>query len=230
MIFDTLLTFDTIETLLKIFLACILGGFIGLERESVNRPAGFRTHILVSVGATVVMITNIELVRIMAETSEVQPGRFGAAVISGIGFLGAGTIIKEGSTVKGLTTAASLWTTACIGLALGSGLYGIAFGATIFVYLTLEIFPKLQRRLTSKKYSKIRILTSNHVGQLSLISHSFQDMNVPIIGIKTEYDPNEHDTIAIIFKIKTSKKYDKHDVLDKITSLNGVLEVELDPE
>jgi len=224
------MTLNTLETILKIFLACVLGGIIGLERESVNRPAGFRTHILVSVGATIVMITNIELVRIMAETAEVQPGRFGASVISGIGFLGAGTIIKEGATVKGLTTAASLWTTACIGLALGSGLYGIAFGATIFVFLTLEFFPKLEKKLSSRKYSKIRITTSNKVGQLSLISHTFQEMKVNIIGIKTQHDFSEEDLVVIVFKIKTSNSYDKNDVLEKITELNGVLEVELDPE
>lgn len=224
------ITLDTVETLLKIFLACVLGGIIGLERESVNRPAGFRTHILVSVGATVVMITNIELVRIMIETAEVQPGRFGASVISGIGFLGAGTIIKEGSTVKGLTTAASLWTTACIGLALGSGLYAIAFGATIFVFLTLEVFPKIEKKLSARKYSKIKITTSNEVGQLSLISHTFQEMKVNIIGIKTEHNYEDQREVAIIFKIKTSNKFDKHAVLEKITSLNGVIEVELDPE
>ncbi|MBI9013941.1 MAG: MgtC/SapB family protein [Clostridiales bacterium] len=224
------MTLDTLETILKIFLACVLGGIIGLERESVNRPAGFRTHILVSVGATIVMITNMELVRIMAETAEVQPGRFGAAVISGIGFLGAGTIIKEGSTVKGLTTAASLWTTACIGLALGSGLYAIALGTTVFVFLTLEFFPKIERKLSTRKYSKIRITTNNEVGQLSLISHTFQQMKVNIIGIKTEHDLSEDDLVVIVFKIKTSNSYDKNDVLEKITELRGVLEVELDPE
>lgn len=224
------MTLNTLESILKIFLACVLGGIIGLERESVNRPAGFRTHILVSIGATIVMITNIELVRIMAESADVQPGRFGASVISGIGFLGAGTIIKEGATVKGLTTAASLWATACIGLALGSGLYGIAFGATIFVFLTLEFFPKLERKLSTKKYSKIRITTNNEVGQLSLISHTFQQMKVNIIGIKTEHDLSEEDLIVIIFKIKTSNRYDKNDVLEKITELHGVIEVELDSE
>lgn len=224
------MTLNSLEILLKIFLSCILGGIIGLERESVNRPAGFRTHILVSVGATIVMITNMELVRIMASTAEVQPGRFGAAVISGIGFLGAGTIIKEGSTVKGLTTAASLWTSACIGLALGSGLYVIAFGSTVFVFLTLEIFPKFEKKLYSRKYIKIKIETTNAVGQLSSISHTFQKMKVNILGVKTQHDDQDQNKITITFKIKTSNRYDKHDVLDKVSHLEGVLSVELDPQ
>ncbi|MCH4888684.1 MgtC/SapB family protein [Acidaminobacter sp. JC074] len=224
------MTSHTLETILKIFIACILGGFIGLERESVNRPAGFRTHILVSVGATIVMITNIDLVEIMVGSAEVQPGRFGAAVISGIGFLGAGTIIKNKNTVKGLTTAASLWTTACIGLALGSGLYEIAIPATIFVFLTLEVFPIIERKLSSNKYSKIRITSVNTVGQLSLISKTFEEMHVNVIGIKTAHDVSEDEDIVITFKIKCPDNHKKLIVVDRISALTGVLEVELNPE
>ncbi len=224
------MTLNTLEIFFKLFLACVLGGIIGLERESVNRPAGFRTHILVSVGATIAMITNMELVRIMASSAEVQPGRFGASVISGIGFLGAGTIIKEGPSVKGLTTAASLWATACIGLTLGSGLYAIAVAATVFVFLTLEVFPKIERKLSSKKYSKVRIITSNAVGQLSVISKTFQTLHINIIGMKTEHDISEDEKIIIIFKIKCNDLTQKAELVEKVTALSGVLEVEMDPE
>ncbi len=224
------MTLNTLEIFFKLFLACVLGGIIGLERESVNRPAGFRTHILVSVGATIAMITNIELVRIMAASAEVQPGRFGASVISGIGFLGAGTIIKEGPSVKGLTTAASLWATACIGLALGSGLYAIAVAATVFVFLTLEVFPKIERKLSSKKYSKVRIITNNAVGQLSVISKTFQTLHINIIGMKTEHDISEDEKIIIVFKLKCNDLAQKAELVEKITALSGVLEVEMDPE
>lgn len=224
------MTINTLEILLKIFLACLLGGIIGLERESVNRPAGFRTHILVSVGATVVMITNIELVHQMIQVVDVQPGRFGAAVISGIGFLGAGTIIKNKNTVKGLTTAASLWSTACIGLALGSGLYVIALAATFFVFLTLEFFPVLEKKLSSSKYSKIKITTVNSVGQLSRISKSFENMHVNVLGIKTEHDVDQDDEIIILFKVKCPDKKKKTKIIEHLTQLKGVVEVELDPE
>lgn len=224
------MSLNTLEILLKIFLACVLGGIIGLERESVNRPAGFRTHILVSVGATVVMITNIELVSQMIQIVDVQPGRFGAAVISGIGFLGAGTIIKNKNTVKGLTTAASLWSTACIGLALGSGLYTIALAATFFVFLTLEFFPKIEGKLSSSKYSKIKITTINSVGQLSRISQSFEKLHVNVLGIKTEHDVDDDDEIIILFKVKCPDKNKKTKIIEHLTNLKGITEVELDPE
>lgn len=221
-----MITMNTLEILLKIFLACILGGIIGLERESVNRPAGFRTHILVSVGATIVMITNIELVYKMIGIVEIQPGRFGASVISGIGFLGAGTIIKNNNTVKGLTTAASLWATACIGLALGSGLYVIALSATFFVFLTLEFFPKLEKLLSNRKYSKIRITTTNTLGQLSQISTAFESLSINILSIKTEHEIHE-DQITIVFKVKLPNKNKKTIVLETLTTLEGVLKVDI---
>jgi len=222
---------NTLETFFKLFLACVLGGIIGLERESVNRPAGFRTHILVSVGATIVMITNMELVTIMSTTAEVQPGRFGASVISGIGFLGAGTIIKEGATVKGLTTAASLWATACIGLALGSGLYAIALGATIFVFLTLEVFPMIERKLAFKRnISKIQIVASNALGQLTAINHLFDDMNIIIRGIKSHKMSDETDLIQLTLRVKCSSKVTRNKLVDALLNIDGINDIIIDPE
>lgn len=224
---------NTLEIFFKLFLACVLGGIIGLERESVNRPAGFRTHILVTVGSTIVMITNMELVRIMASSASVQPGRFGAAVISGIGFLGAGTIIKEGSSVRGLTTAASLWATACIGLALGTGLYIVSFGATVFVFLTLEFFPKIERKLSKyRSLSSILIITSNDIGQLTKISKKLESLNINIIGIKTNTsrDIIDEELISIHFRIKCPVNISKAELMSKVLEINGVNEVIVDPE
>jgi putative Mg2+ transporter-C (MgtC) family protein len=225
------MTLDTLEIILKLFLACVLGGIIGLERESVNRPAGFRTHILVSIGATIVMITNIELVRIMAESAEVQPGRFGASVISGIGFLGAGTIMKEGMTVKGLTTAASLWATACIGLALGSGLYVISLSATIFVFLTLEFFPKIERKIAkARSITKVKITAKNEIGQLSRISAVFEKLHVNIRGVKTDKNILPDDDIVIMFKLKSPSKLSETTLIKKLMVIDGISEILVDPE
>ena len=116
------------EVILRLVIATLFGGLIGLERESHKRPAGFRTHILVCIGSALVMIVSQYAFLDFAEKSMgYDPGRIAAQVISGIGFLGAGTILREGSTVKGLTTAASLWVVSGIGLAIGSGFY--LFGA-----------------------------------------------------------------------------------------------------
>ncbi len=122
------------KTFLKILMATVIGGLVGIERGNKNRPAGLRTHALVSVGACVVMIISFELFDRFHELANFDPARLGAQVISGIGFLGAGTIMRNGMTVKGLTTAASLWVVACVGLAIGSGLYieGITVAMVVF--------------------------------------------------------------------------------------------------
>src|SRR5690625_7698238 len=103
-----------LDIILRLVLSALLSGLIGSERERINKPAGLRTHILVSIGATVVMLVSIEMFQTPSFQSSVDPTRLGAQVISGIGFIGAGTIIHEGASVKGLTTAASLWAAACM--------------------------------------------------------------------------------------------------------------------
>ena len=134
----------TVQTvLIRLLLALVLGGFIGIERGIRNRPAGFRTHILVCVGACLVMITN-EYISLNAPGVS-DPTRMGAQVISGIGFLGVGTIFMTGkNTVKGLTTAAGLWASACVGLAIGIGFYLGGIAATLFIIIVLGLLQKLE--------------------------------------------------------------------------------------
>ncbi len=130
-----------IESILKIFIAVLVGGLIGLERESSKRPAGLRTHILVCVASTMVMDINLMIAQ---QYITADPMRLGAQVISGMGFLGAGTIIKEGNTVKGLTTAAGLWAVACLGLVIGAGYYLMALFAALVMLITLKTFSQLE--------------------------------------------------------------------------------------
>lgn len=130
-----------LESILKIFIAVLVGGLIGLERESSKRPAGLRTHILVCVASTMVMDINLMIAQ---QYITADPMRLGAQVISGMGFLGAGTIIKEGNTVKGLTTAAGLWAVACLGLVIGAGYYLMALFAALVMLITLKTFSQLE--------------------------------------------------------------------------------------
>ncbi len=132
---------------LRLACAMLVGLVIGTEREYTNRPAGMRTHVLVSLGACVVAITGVML----NINYNADPGRLAAQVITGVGFLGAGTILREGFHVKGLTTAASLWTVACLGIAAGYGYYSIALAGTLFAFVTLTILEFLQDRLPGKK-------------------------------------------------------------------------------
>lgn len=140
------------EILLKLFLAVLFGGIIGLERESHHRWAGFRTHILVAMGSCLIMITSIEIGQMYAATMA-DPGRIAAQVVSGIGFLGAGTILHSSSRIRGLTTAATLWAMAGIGLAVGAGLYFPAASATIFAFIILHYFRKLEARVLPTKFA-----------------------------------------------------------------------------
>lgn len=147
-------------SIVRLTLATILGGIIGWERAHTNRPAGIRTHEVVCIGSTLCMILSEFISYKYGEI--IDPTRIGAQVISGIGFLGAGTIIKEGFSVKGLTTAASLWCVSCIGLALGAGFYSGAIIATLFIYCTLLIMKKVVITYSS---TKVFCLLVDHVDE-----------------------------------------------------------------
>lgn len=142
------------EICLRLLCAMIVGLVIGTEREYTNRPAGMRTHILVALGACVVAITGQMLFNEYAPMGATpDPARLSAQVITGVGFLGAGTIMREGSTVKGLTTAASVWTVACLGVAAGYGYYTIALAGLIFALITLTILELLQHHLPGRTHT-----------------------------------------------------------------------------
>ena len=137
---------------LRLGCAMLVGLVIGMEREYTHRPAGLRTHILVALGACVVSILGEMLFRqYNTRGATPDPARLSAQVITGVGFLGAGTIMKEGVNVKGLTTAASVWAVACLGIAAGFGYYVLALMGMLFTFVTLTIFEALQRKLVHSR-------------------------------------------------------------------------------
>jgi len=175
---------STYEIILKLTLACILGGIIGLERESLNRPAGFRTYTLVCVGSTLAMVVSMDMYYQFYQTVNADPGRIAAQVVSGIGFLGAGTIMKEGATVRGLTTAAGLWGVACIGLAVGAGMYIPAAATTALILFVLIYFIKFEEHFTGMRlYKGIVLVVSDGPGQVGIIGSLLGDMGVLIKNI-----------------------------------------------
>ncbi|WP_164914348.1 MgtC/SapB family protein [Aminipila luticellarii] len=134
---------NLLSVILRLLLAVLFGGAIGLERGANSHPAGFRTHILVCVGAALAMLTNQYISQYLAPGSD--PARLGAQVITGVGFLGVGTIFMTGKhKIKGLTTAAGLWASACLGLALGIGFYSGAIIAGILIFISLALLPKVE--------------------------------------------------------------------------------------
>jgi putative Mg2+ transporter-C (MgtC) family protein len=133
-----------IDIVIRLCLAFVAGGVIGMERSSRRQVAGLRTHILIAVGACCLMLLSIWLPQ---QLNSGDPGRIAAQVVSGIGFLGAGAIIRLGNNIRGLTTAASLWLTAAIGLSIGAGMFIAALTAVILALVTLMFLNRLERKL-----------------------------------------------------------------------------------
>jgi putative Mg2+ transporter-C (MgtC) family protein len=174
------------ELIFQLFIATILGGIVGYEREGLKRPAGFRTHILVCIGATIAVQTNGFLIAKYMGVLNVDPARLGAQVISGLGFLGAGTIIKEGASVKGLTTAASLWTMGIIGLAVGSGFYIPAVVGTLVIFITLKQFQSVEHKIRRLKgHTSLLIIAENRRGLIADIGNTLTAAQVSIESVST---------------------------------------------
>ena len=150
---------DALDMIGKLVVSVILGGLVGWQREAQDRPAGFRTHVLVCMGSTVYMLVSTSF----AEWPQGDPSRVAANVATGIGFLGAGTIIRHGNVIRGLTTAASVWTVAGIGLAVGLGgkYYLLAVVATLLVLATLTVFRKLEESVMAKRQHRLVVLQAD---------------------------------------------------------------------
>lgn len=133
----------------RLILAALLAALIGYNREKLNKAAGIRTNVIVAVISCVIMILSVEVAKFSSSATGVEgdPARLAAQVVSGIGFLGAGTIIKQDDKIEGLTTAASLWGVAGLGLAVGYGLYDISLVATLIIFISLRVAPSLKKRI-----------------------------------------------------------------------------------
>ena len=139
------------EIVLRLLLSVLLSGLEGLEREAKGRAAGFRTHILVCLGSTLIMLTGVYMAEHYRGSGlEVDPSRLAAQVVSGIGFLGAGTIIQFRDSVRGLTTAASVWTASGVGLAVGAGFYVGASATTVIVLVVLHVLHDFESRVSAR--------------------------------------------------------------------------------
>ena len=162
---------------LRLACAMLVGLVIGTEREYTHRPAGMRTHILVALGACAVSITGELLFnQYNAIGAFPDPARLSAQVVTGVGFLGAGTIMREGFSVKGLTTAASVWAVACLGIAAGFGYYALAILGMVFIFVTLTLFEMLQDKLMKNHGDKQEFVleTKDISASLSLINEMAQ--------------------------------------------------------
>ncbi len=212
------------QSIIRLILGFILAGIIGLERSSWSKPAGFRTHALVGISAVLIMLCG----EYMSKTYNIDPSRIPAQLLSGIGFIGAGTILRDGFNVKGLTTAAGLLAVTCIGLSIGAGFYLGGIITTLIVYIILSYSYKISDRLDHFNILELDIKIHDNVKEaLSKIEECLTDYQVEIKQIKRqnkEDKTEEGENIHIIANYK-KKKFKKNEFLRNITSIESVKEV-----
>ena len=213
-----------LSVFLRIFAAVFIGGILGLERGMKNRPAGFRTYMLVCVGACVIMLTNQYIYQV---TSTGDPVRMGAQVVSGIGFLGAGTtIVTRHNQIKGLTTAAGLWSAAGVGLALGVGFYEAAVAGTIAVFVVMALLQKMDNKLhrKSKQLEAYIELKEISLGDFLRI---MRESDIDISDVQREYEDVQNDGVrAYVATLKGKQRQNHQELMEKVQAIPGVAFVE----
>ena len=205
---------------LRIVLAVLCGGALGLERGMKHRPAGMRTYMLVCVGACLIMLTNQYLFQI---TKAGDPMRLGAQVVSGIGFLGAGTIVvTRYNQIKGLTTAAGLWSAAGVGLALGVGFYEAALIAGVAIFVVMTLLQRWDDNLHSKTRAvEIYVELSEGITVGHFIK-KVRELDLEISNIQMEQVATESNSRGLIATLKAKKRGKHEDLMEKIRQINGV--------
>lgn len=218
-------SFNEVTVIVRLGLALLLGGIIGIERERKRRPAGFRTHMLVCLGAALTMLISQYL---LTKDYPLDATRLGAQVISGIGFLGAGTIIVTGrQQVKGLTTAAGLWASACMGLAIGAGFYEGALLACLVIFVTSASFTKLDRMIMSTAKTMNIYVEFTQTDDISQILSRLKEMGIRIVDIEISKMKPERDIYpSAIFLIDMRKKVPHTEIMTAIAGIEGIHSVE----
>ncbi len=216
---------NALSTFIRLSLAMVCGGILGMERGKKNRPAGFRTYMLVCVGATLVMLTN-QYICDAYNTGD--PARLGAQVISGIGFLGAGTIIVTGrNRVKGLTTAAGLWADACVGLALGIGFYSGALIGCTLILLVMSVLHRLDSRMMADTRVLDLYMEFQKMADLGVFMSYIKEHGMKITEIEMTKSNNVEDIgVAVLVTLKLEKKRPHTEIIQLLSMAGGVLYIE----
>ena len=223
------------EIITRLIVAIIVGGMIGYERGHNNRPAGFRTHILVCLGATIVSLTQdhlriniLNLAITHPQTSQVLKtdlGRIGAQVVSGIGFLGAGTIMRDKGIIGGLTTAASIWATGCIGLGIGWGFYQLAIPAGIAILIVLVTLKAVERSLIENRRIVKMIIKfkegTRYSENLLDTYETLKKMNIEIKNLKKDKENN-----TILYTLIMAKQLNSCEIMSELSKCEYVTQVQ----
>ena len=227
-IYETLRDINAVSITVRLLMAMLLGGIIGLERGIKKRPAGMRTYMLVCIGATLVMITNQHLAEVFPMS---DPARMGAQVISGIGFLGVGTIIiTRDRQVRGLTTAAGLWASACMGLAIGVGFYTGALIGMAFIFFVTTVMHRLDTELIRRSRALEMYIELSASSNIYKILDHLRESKIKVTYMeimRPKYEQESvSDKVALLLSIYLPTRRIHYEVLSKIGELDYVSFVE----
>jgi putative Mg2+ transporter-C (MgtC) family protein len=210
-----------LELLGRLALAALLGGIIGAERELADQPAGLRTHILLTIGSCL-----FTLISAYGFGDQSDPSRLAAQIVTGIGFLGGGAILRHGLNVRGLTTAASIWATCSLGVAVGVGRYLLAAGATVLIVITLVglrvVRDRLRRWAVTREEFTLRTRASFDLEQVTELARR---EGVSVRGLEREQG-EDGDRVVLVARLP--RRYPPERLLEALTALTGVREVEWD--
>ena len=224
-IFDSLRDITFFSVFFRMILAFVFGGLIGLERSYKNRPAGFRTHILVCIGSTVASMTGLYLYLNLHFPTDIS--RLGAQVVSGLGFIGAGTIfVTRKRTIKGLTTAAGLWTTGIIGLAVGAGFYEGALITTALVLITETYFSRVGNRIHRTPEFKI-LVTYQEKTALDHVMRYCKDQKMSISNLQVvSTTAAEPVTYSALITLRPRVNLDQDVIMAHLREIGGIFEID----
>lgn len=212
---------ENLYLIVRLFLAMFLGGIIGLERGRLNRPAGIRTHMIVCMASALIMMLGIYMQTV---DPNLDVTRLGAQVVSGVGFLGAGAILKDGFSVRGLTTAATLWVVACVGLAVGGGFYIAAILTTFLVYVSLKIWGTSSVKTSSRYLSVMVYSVDETVDHLKMVLVNY-GIHISEIGL---YETDKSNIKEIRFYGTFDMKTDLDSVLLDVVRLDNIKSAHLE--
>lgn len=212
-----------VQIILRILLGAVLGAVIGLERERQDQPAGLRTHMILVIGATLAMVLSVNLGYLYARPgTPADPARLAAQVISGIGFLGAGAILRYGFTVKGLTTATSLWTMAIVGMAVGAGYYLIGVVTTALMLIVLAVLNVLEKRFVRTSVSRFISIEANYnKGVVKSVRHTVQEFSDSLASFTIQkHIKNKRLRMQVVARI--SRDQTLEELIEALSDIEGV--------
>ncbi|MGL5642974.1 MAG: MgtC/SapB family protein [Paraclostridium sp.] len=210
------------EIITRLLVALIIGGLTGLEREKSYQFAGFRTHILVAVGSCITAITSVILFIDYGSKTNLDPSRLTAQVLSGIGFLGTGAILKNSSGIRGLTTAAGIWATACIGIAIGYGQYTLGILAWVFVLITLYILKNIDKVFFRKKQNILTI----QVDDINIISAMYNKLEKSQIKVNNIDVVNGDYCYIVSFFVVYDRRIMVEKIILELNELKNIISID----